>query len=283
MPESRAPKFGVWGSYLGARYFVQYRVLSSEVWGSGFSWTPKSQVVNFGFQDSVVCSEYRALGPETRNLGLGTRVSGTRYSGQSIELQVTNPKPQTSELGAQDSGVQDSIFRTKYRAPRYKPQTPNFRAQSSGLGHLGLDIQDKVLSSEVQTPNPELQSSELGTQASGTQYSGQSIKLRGTNPKPRTSELGAWDSGIWDSIFRTKYQAPRYNPELRSLGPGRLGLDIQDKVSSSPGAQSPELRICVLRLPIHSPRLGLQFSLTKLSKITTFIFFIITKAVIWQY
>ncbi|KAG2342256.1 hypothetical protein BDR05DRAFT_948945 [Suillus weaverae] len=142
------------------------------------SQTPESRVPNFGIRDSVVCSEYQALG-------------------------LQSPKPESWDLG-----VQDSIFRTKYQGLSYEPRTPNPEPRTSGLGTWdsglgcpGLDIQDKVSSSKLRTPNPKPQTSELRTQASGTQYPGQSIELRVTSSKPQTSELGTRYLGLGARYF----------------------------------------------------------------------------------
>ncbi|KAG1775020.1 hypothetical protein EV702DRAFT_1047327 [Suillus placidus] len=180
-----------------------------------------------------------------RNPKVGTWVSGTRYSGQSIKVRVTNPElrtpnfgtrdsgvrdsifrtkyqapsyePRTPDFGTRDSGVRDSIFRTKYQAPSYEPRTPNPELWSSGLRRPGLNIQVKVLNSELRAPNPKLRSSGLGTWdleldtfMSAYIYSGQSIELRVTNPEPRTSELGTRASG---TQYSGQYRAPSYEPQ----------------------------------------------------------------------
>ncbi|KAG2337598.1 hypothetical protein BDR05DRAFT_952532 [Suillus weaverae] len=158
-----------------------------------------------GIGDPELGIQNKLPNPESQNSELGTRVSRTRYSGQSIKLRVMN-------FGTQDSGVWDWIFRTKYRAPSYKLRTPNFGARD--------------LTEWDYTPLALFNFSSMSAYI----YSGQSIELRVTNPEPRTPNFRARDSGVRDSIFRTvlssELQTP--NPERQSSG-----LGIQNEVSSS--------------------------------------------------
>ncbi|KAG2347670.1 hypothetical protein BDR05DRAFT_945376 [Suillus weaverae] len=114
-PELRSSGFGAHNSEFNTLTWI----LSPELQSSGFGVR--------GIGDPELGIQNKRPNPESRNSELGTPVSGTQYSGQSIELRVTN-------FGTRDSGVRDLIFRTKYRAPNYELRTPNPEFRSSGLG-----------------------------------------------------------------------------------------------------------------------------------------------------
>ncbi|KAG2341294.1 hypothetical protein BDR05DRAFT_949879 [Suillus weaverae] len=147
--------------------------------------SPDFQVSGIG--DPELGIQNKLPSPETRNLELGTWVSRTRYSGQSIKLRVTN-------FRTWDSGVRDSIFRTKYRALSYELRTPNFGARDSTewdytpLALFNFSSMSVYIYSgqsiKLQVMNPEPQTSELGTR-----YSEQSIEFRVTSPEPQLSTI----------------------------------------------------------------------------------------------